>query len=284
MLAQGGPRGETRRGHATDELIHSDSDAVEKPARRNRRDARPRPRRTLAARSGVVLPGVPRVCFSIASRIGCGGAAGCSLGRFVSHLGRALTGIEIHPGARIGRRLFIDHGMGVVIGETAEIGDDCTLYQGVTLGGTSLDRGAKRHPTLGNDVIVGSHAQILGPFRVGDGARIGGAGGGADRGAGGRDDGRHPGAAGGAPRSPASRGPSLRALRRTGCEDIPDPVARALNGLLDEVTSLRARFSRARERDAADRRDRQCGRGRSAGTAARERRRRQGAHVLRTAS
>src|SRR5215468_1633753 len=95
------------------------------------------------------------------------------LGRFVSHLGRVLTGIEIHPGARIGRRLFIDHGMGVVIGETAEIGDDCTLYQGVTLGGTSLTRGAKRHPTIGNGVIVSSGAQVLGPFRVGDGARIG---------------------------------------------------------------------------------------------------------------
>ncbi|MGH7115949.1 MAG: serine O-acetyltransferase, partial [Stellaceae bacterium] len=96
-------------------------------------------------------------------------------GRFMSHLGRMLTGIEIHPGARIGRRLFIDHGMGVVIGETAEIGDDCTLYQGVTLGGTSLARGAKRHPTLGSGVIVGSGAQVLGPFRVGDGARIGAA-------------------------------------------------------------------------------------------------------------
>ena len=71
-------------------------------------------------------------------------------GRFMSHLGRVLTGIEIHPGARIGRRVFIDHGMGVVIGETAEIGDDCTLYQGVTLGGTSLTRGQKRHPSLGN--------------------------------------------------------------------------------------------------------------------------------------
>src|SRR6516165_3591494 len=94
-------------------------------------------------------------------------------GRFISHIGRVLTGIEIHPGARIGRRLFIDHGMGVVIGETAEIGDDCTLYQGVTLGGTSLDRGQKRHPTLGNGVIVSVHAQVLGPFRVGDGARIG---------------------------------------------------------------------------------------------------------------
>src|SRR5437667_12478097 len=94
-------------------------------------------------------------------------------GRLVSHFGRMLTGIEIHPGARIGRRLCIEHGMGVVIGETAEIGDDCTLYQGVTLGGTSLERGQKRHPTLGNGVIVSSGAQVLGPFRVGDGARIG---------------------------------------------------------------------------------------------------------------
>jgi serine O-acetyltransferase len=94
-------------------------------------------------------------------------------GRFVSHLGRMLTGIEIHPGARIGKRVFIDHGMGVVIGETAEVGDDVTLYQGVTLGGTSLTRGAKRHPTIGNGVIISSGAQVLGPFRVGDGARVG---------------------------------------------------------------------------------------------------------------
>ncbi|MCI1193347.1 serine O-acetyltransferase [Calidifontimicrobium sp. SYSU G02091] len=95
------------------------------------------------------------------------------LGRFLSHLGRMLTGIEIHPGATIGRRVFIDHGMGVVIGETAEIGDDCTIYQGVTLGGTSLTKGAKRHPTLGRGVIVGANAQVLGGFTVGDGARIG---------------------------------------------------------------------------------------------------------------
>ena len=94
------------------------------------------------------------------------------LGRFVSQLGRMFTGIEIHPGARIGQRLFIDHGMGVVIGETAEIGDDVTLYQGVTLGGTSLSKG-KRHPTIGDGVVVGSGAQVLGPFKVGDGARIG---------------------------------------------------------------------------------------------------------------
>ena len=93
-------------------------------------------------------------------------------GRFNSHLARWLTGIEIHPGAKLGRRFFIDHGLGVVIGETAEVGDDCTLYQGVTLGGTSL-AGGKRHPTLGNNVVVGSGAKVLGSFTVGDGARIG---------------------------------------------------------------------------------------------------------------
>jgi serine O-acetyltransferase len=95
------------------------------------------------------------------------------LARFTSHIGRFLTGIEIHPGATIGRRVFIDHGMGVVVGQTAEIGDDCTIYQGVTLGGTSLAKGAKRHPTLGRGVIVGANSQILGGFTVGDGARIG---------------------------------------------------------------------------------------------------------------
>src|SRR5687767_5134470 len=94
------------------------------------------------------------------------------LARLVSHLGRWLTGIEIHPGAQIGRRFFIDHGMGVVIGETAEIGDDCTLYHGVTLGGVSWNQG-KRHPTLGNGVVVGAGAKILGPFTVGDKAKVG---------------------------------------------------------------------------------------------------------------
>jgi serine O-acetyltransferase len=94
------------------------------------------------------------------------------LARFLSSTARFLTGIEIHPGAKIGRRFFIDHGMGVVIGETAEIGDDCTLYQGVTLGGTSWNKG-KRHPTLGNDVVIGAGAKVLGPFKVGDHARIG---------------------------------------------------------------------------------------------------------------
>ena len=95
------------------------------------------------------------------------------LGRIVSHLGRLFTGIEIHPGAQIGRRVFIDHGFGVVIGETAVIGDDCTIYQGVTLGGTRLYKGTKRHPTLGKRVVVGAGAQVLGGFTVGDGARIG---------------------------------------------------------------------------------------------------------------
>jgi len=95
------------------------------------------------------------------------------LARFVSQAGRFITGIEIHPGATVGRRVFIDHGMGVVVGETAEIGDDCTIYQGVTLGGTSLARGAKRHPTLGRGVIVGAGAKVLGGFTVGAEAKIG---------------------------------------------------------------------------------------------------------------
>src|SRR5260221_2516419 len=95
------------------------------------------------------------------------------VGRFTSHIGRWLTGIEIHPGAKIGSCVFIDHGMGVVIGETAEIGDGCTIYQGVTLGGTSLYRGEKRHPTLGDGVVVGAGAKVLGGFTVGTGARIG---------------------------------------------------------------------------------------------------------------
>jgi serine O-acetyltransferase len=162
-------------------------------------------------------------------------------GRLVSYIGRMVTGIEIHPGARIGKRVFIDHGMGVVIGETAEIGDDVTIYQGATLGGTSLTRGAKRHPTIGNGVIVSTHAQVLGPFRVGDGARIGA------------------GALVQAEVPPGARMVAIRA-RPLGARpaqssaepvfqpygvdpDIPDPIARALNGLLDEVTRLRARVA-----------------------------------------
>lgn len=94
------------------------------------------------------------------------------LARFMSHIGRGLTGIEIHPGATIGHRVFIDHGMGVVIGETAIIGDDCTLYHGVTLGGTTWNKG-KRHPTLENGVVIGAGAKVLGPITIGAGAKIG---------------------------------------------------------------------------------------------------------------
>ena len=96
-----------------------------------------------------------------------------TVARMVSQTSRFFTGIEIHPAAKIGRRVFMDHGIGIVIGETAEVGDDCTIYHGVTLGGTSLGRGQKRHPTLGNNVVVGAGAKILGGFTIGDNVRIG---------------------------------------------------------------------------------------------------------------
>jgi serine O-acetyltransferase len=166
------------------------------------------------------------------------------LGRFVAHVGRVLTAIDIHPGATIGKRLFIDHGIGVVIGETAEIGDDCTIYQGVTLGGTrpSADQaGHKRHPTIGNNVMISSNAQVLGPFKVGDGATVGAAAvvlhevppGAIMVGNPARQITR---------RSPGEARAAFVPYGVSG-EDIPDPVARALNGLLDEVSSLRARVN-----------------------------------------
>ncbi len=128
-----------------------------------------------AARSSLEVffcyPGLHAVIWHrMASRLWHGGAT--SLARFLAHIGRWLTGIEIHPAAKLGRRLVIDHGMGLVIGETAEVGDDVTLYHQVTLGGTSLSHG-KRHPTIGNNVIIGAGAKILGAITVGDGARIG---------------------------------------------------------------------------------------------------------------
>ena len=128
-----------------------------------------------AARSGLEVllcyPGIHALLFhEIASRFWQW--RWTTSARFISHLGRMFTGIEIHPGAKLGRRVFIDHGMGVVIGETAEVGDDCTIYHGVTLGGVALNQG-KRHPTLGPGVVVGAGAKILGPFEVGAGARIG---------------------------------------------------------------------------------------------------------------
>ncbi|RYX89191.1 MAG: serine O-acetyltransferase [Comamonadaceae bacterium] len=95
------------------------------------------------------------------------------LGRFTSQFARWMTGIEIHPGAQIAERVFIDHGMGIVIGETAEIGEGCTIYQGVTLGGTSLYKGTKRHPTLGKNVVISAGAKVLGGFTIGDGAKVG---------------------------------------------------------------------------------------------------------------
>jgi serine O-acetyltransferase len=165
-------------------------------------------------------------------------------GRFLSHLGRVLTGIEIHPGARIGRRLFIDHGMGVVIGETAEIGDDCTLYHGVTLGGRAPRRGEfgqKRHPTLGNGVIVGSGAQVLGPFRVGAGARIGAGAVVISEVADGVTMVGPPARA--VPHRAAGQGAEPAFLPYGIPGDIPDPIARALTGLLDEVTNLKARVA-----------------------------------------
>jgi len=116
-------------------------------------------------------PGIHAMIFHrLAHRLWGWGLKG--LARFVSTFSRFLTGIEIHPGASIGRRFFIDHGMGVVIGETAEIGDDVTLYHGVTLGGTTWNAG-KRHPTLGNGVVIGAGAKVLGPIMIGEGAKIG---------------------------------------------------------------------------------------------------------------
>jgi serine O-acetyltransferase len=142
---------------------------------RLREDIRTVLERDPAARSAVEVllcyPGVHALAFHrLGHRLWRGGWT--TTARWVSHLGRFFTGIEIHPAARIGRGLFIDHGMGVVIGETAEIGDDVTLLQGVTLGGTSLKR-EKRHPTLGHNVTVGAGAAIIGGFTIGDNSRIG---------------------------------------------------------------------------------------------------------------
>lgn len=169
------------------------------------------------------------------------------LGRWISQFARWLTGIEIHPGATIGRRFFIDHGMGVVVGETADIGDDVTLYHGVTLGGVapSVDsdaqRDQKRHPTLGDNVIVGSGAQVLGPITVSRCARVG-------ANAVVTKDVAEGVTVVGIPAKSVSRGETKEIAPRfmaygTPTGDIPDPVARALEGLLGEVQSLRARIN-----------------------------------------
>lgn len=168
------------------------------------------------------------------------------LARMSSNLGRWLTGVEIHPGARIGRRFFIDHGMGIVIGETAEIGDDVTLYHGVTLGGTSWNKG-KRHPTLEDGVIVGAGAKILGPFTVGAGAKIG------SNAVVTREV--PPGAtAVGIPGRVIVKSNDEQEARRKAIaekigfdaygvsEDMPDPVARAIGQLLDHVQAVEERL------------------------------------------
>ena len=159
--------------------------------------------------------------------------------RLISQTSRFLTGIEIHPGATIGKGLFIDHGMGVIIGETTVIGDNCTIYQGVTLGGTGKDKG-KRHPTLGNNVMVGSGAKVLGPFTVGDNAKI---------------------AAGAvvldtvAPGATAVGVPAKAVVKKSGvapCNDldqihIPDPVSQELCRLRGEIEALKKQLNSQKE-------------------------------------
>lgn len=161
-----------------------------------------------------------------------------TLPAMISYAARIVTGIEIHPGATIGRRVFIDHGTGVVIGETAEVGDDCTLYQGVTLGGTSLDQG-KRHPTLREGVIVGAGAKILGPLVVGANARVG-------SNAVVLNEVPEGATVVGIPAKvvlPRDRtAPPKFVAYGTPCDELPDPVARALRGLMEEVTLLRHRI------------------------------------------
>ena len=167
------------------------------------------------------------------------------LARLVSNFGRWLTGIEIHPGAKVGRRFFIDHGMGIVIGETAEIGDDVTLYQGVTLGGTSWNKG-KRHPTLEDGVVVGAGAKVLGPFTVGAGAKVGSNAV--------VTKAVPPGATVvGIPGRIIVKSDDEQDARRKAMaekigfdaygvgEDMPDPVARAINQLLDHLQAVDGR-------------------------------------------
>ncbi len=171
--------------------------------------------------------------------------------RMSAHLGRFLTGIEIHPAARIGCRLIIDHGIGVVIGETAEVGDDVYLYHGVTLGGTSSERG-KRHPTLGNNVIVGAGAKILGGILIGDGARVGA-----------NAVVVQPVAPGvtvvGIPARPVERDPACRQAAApvfvaygTPCEETLDPLVRNLEALRAELLALEARVSALSRSTAAE--------------------------------
>ena len=180
------------------------------------------------------------------------------IARFMSHIGRFLTGIEIHPGATIGRRFFIDHGMGVVIGETAEIGDDCTLYHGVTLGGTSWEKG-KRHPTLNDGVVIGAGAKILGPITVGENARVGSNAvvvkdvpaeatvvgiPGRIAGAAGETEGRTPHLRDATESQPAPTGFSPYGES----QNVDDPMSKTLEALVEHTRRLEAELSQLRER------------------------------------
>ena len=170
-----------------------------------------------------------------------------TLARVVSHISRFFTGIEIHPGARIGRRVFIDHGMGVVIGETAEVGNDVTLYQGVSLAGTSTERG-KRHPTIEDWVVVGAGAKVLGPIIVGRHSRIG---------AGSVVVNPVPahatvvGIPGKVVREGGKHQPSGRPIIALDHADLPDPVSRALTTLLDHVEKLEQRLDEVTSRQGS---------------------------------
>jgi len=208
-----------------------------------KRDIRVVRERDPAARSALeVLVCYPGVHALALHRVGhrLWNAGWTTLARFVSHVSRFLTGIEIHPAARIGRGCFIDHGMGIVIGETAEIGDNVSLLQGVTLGGTSTRR-EKRHPTLGNNVTVGAGAKIIGAFRIGDGSRVG---------------------AGSVvvrevPPNSVVVGVPGRVTFRDGQRvtdgidlnqtDLPDPVANALEQLIDRIRALEAELAAVRK-------------------------------------
>jgi serine O-acetyltransferase len=157
------------------------------------------------------------------------------LGRLISHINRFLTGIEIHPGAKIGKRFFIDHGMGVVIGETAEIGDDVTIYHQVTLGGVSLNKG-KRHPTIGNNVVIGSGAKVLGPFKVGDDSKIGS---------------NSVVIKEVAPNSSVVGVPGRSVTKQHGDfqhNKLPDPVANAVNCLVDRVVEMEKEIKELQKR------------------------------------
>jgi serine O-acetyltransferase len=164
------------------------------------------------------------------------------LPRWLSHVARFFTGVEIHPGATIGQRVFIDHGMGVVIGETAEVGDGCTIYQGVTLGGTSLAH-IKRHPTLGSDVTVGANACVLGAITVGNGARIG---------SGSvvvHDVPANATVVGIPARLVARDGKAVRAVPDRPQVEMPDPTADAIKQLQQHVRNLEARVRGVEQRD-----------------------------------